>query len=181
MLLESTHCLHAYSTLLLEVWVDAILTLDGCSCFYQILLTKSKLQYRSTECIFLGYCSYQKCYICMDLQTKLVIVSGHGKFIESNFPYKKSPIKENGHSQDVVNFIKLDSELVDSFLLNKILRSLGPSFVNDSGNQEISMNSSANISFSITKLVQESSEEAKQPLTTVNDALTSASYFDNGK
>ena len=46
-----------------------------------------KLQYRSIQCLFLGYSSFQKGYICMDLTTSHIYISKHIVFDDTVFPY----------------------------------------------------------------------------------------------
>lgn len=52
-----------------------------------VLNNTSKLQPRSTPCIFLGYPSNHKGYRCLDLHTKDIIISRHVVFDESVFPF----------------------------------------------------------------------------------------------
>ena len=60
----------------------------GCSC-YPLLrpYTHNKLQPRTTKCIFLGYASKYKGYICFEVNTKRVYISRHVLFDETEFPY----------------------------------------------------------------------------------------------
>ncbi|KAM1757600.1 hypothetical protein ACFX11_006838 [Malus domestica] len=60
----------------------------GCSC-YPLLrpLTTTKLQPRTIKCIFLGYASKYKGYICYAANKKKVYISRHVLFDESEFPY----------------------------------------------------------------------------------------------
>ena len=63
----------------------------GCSCYP--LLTpynKYKLQFKSQECIFLGYATHSKGYLCLDLTHNKLIVSRHVIFDETTFPFSKS-------------------------------------------------------------------------------------------
>jgi hypothetical protein len=63
----------------------------GCSCFP--LLTsynKYKLEFKSQECIFLGYATHSKGYFCLDPTHNKLIVSRHVIFDESSFPFSKS-------------------------------------------------------------------------------------------
>uniref|UniRef100_A0A2N9H8F5 Integrase catalytic domain-containing protein n=1 Tax=Fagus sylvatica TaxID=28930 RepID=A0A2N9H8F5_FAGSY len=58
----------------------------GCLCFpYLRPYNTHKLQPRSTPCIFLGYPTYSKCYICLDPKTHRVYISRHVLFNESEF------------------------------------------------------------------------------------------------
>ncbi|KAM2277674.1 hypothetical protein ACFXTI_035948 [Malus domestica] len=64
------------------------LRIFGCSC-YPLLrpYTHNKLQPRTTKCIFLGYASKYKGYICFEVNTKRVYISRHVLFDETEFPY----------------------------------------------------------------------------------------------
>ena len=58
----------------------------GCLCFpYLRPYNTHKLQPRSTACIFLGYPTYSKGYICLDPKTHRVYISRHVLFNESEF------------------------------------------------------------------------------------------------
>lgn len=56
-----------------------ILKAFGCLCFPLLLPKMSKLENRSTECIFIGCCADQKGYI-----------SRHVQFMEKDFPYQEN-------------------------------------------------------------------------------------------
>ena len=61
----------------------------GCSC-YPLLAPfgRSKLDFKSTRCVFLGYSTNHKGYICFEPQTHRFYISRHVKFNELQFPYK---------------------------------------------------------------------------------------------
>ena len=60
----------------------------GCSCFPLLRpYNTTKLQPRTTKCIFLGYAAKYKGYICYEVCHKRVYVSRHVIFDETNFPY----------------------------------------------------------------------------------------------
>lgn len=62
----------------------------GCACYPPLRpFNKNKLQYRSFECVFLGYCPLHKGYWCLDSNGK-IIVSRDVKFNESLFPFQVS-------------------------------------------------------------------------------------------
>lgn len=46
-----------------------------------------KLQQKSKPCVFLGYSTYQRAYICFENETKKMYVSRHVRFIENIFPF----------------------------------------------------------------------------------------------
>jgi hypothetical protein len=63
----------------------------GCACFPLLRpYTKHKFNFRSTECIFLGYASTSKGYLCLDPLTSKIYVSRHVTFNESHFPFSHS-------------------------------------------------------------------------------------------
>ncbi|BFG38872.1 hypothetical protein CerSpe_251460 [Prunus speciosa] len=53
----------------------------------------TKLQPKTTQCIFLGYASQYKGYICFNSQANKLIVSQHVLFAESLFPSRQSKDK----------------------------------------------------------------------------------------
>ena len=61
----------------------------GCAC-YPLLAPFgiSKLDFKSTRCVFLGYSTNHKGYLCLEPQTHHHDISRHVKFNESQFPYK---------------------------------------------------------------------------------------------
>ncbi|KAL8153165.1 hypothetical protein V2J09_010925 [Rumex salicifolius] len=64
----------------------------GCLCYPNLTATtKHKLEPRPRPCVFLGYAPLHKCYRCLDLVSKKVIVSRHVIFSEHIFPLKLTP------------------------------------------------------------------------------------------
>ena len=63
----------------------------GCSC-YPLLrpYNKHKFDIRSKKCVFLGYASHSKGYICLDTSNNKLIVSRNVIFDESTFPFLTS-------------------------------------------------------------------------------------------
>ena len=60
----------------------------GCACFPLLRpYSKHKLLPRSSECVFLGYSSNSKGYLCLDPHTSRLYVSRHVIFDESTFPF----------------------------------------------------------------------------------------------
>lgn len=60
----------------------------GCLCYPLFLSnTITKLQARSTPCVFLGYPSNHRGYKCYDLSTSKIILSRHVVFDENSFPF----------------------------------------------------------------------------------------------
>ena len=64
----------------------------GCLC-YPLLrhYNQHKLQPRSVKCIFLGYATNAKGYICFDPKSHKFYTSRHVHFTESVFPFNKNP------------------------------------------------------------------------------------------
>ena len=50
-----------------------------------------KLSYRFTACVFLGYASAHKGYICLDVSTSRLYISRDVLFHESSFPFQSIP------------------------------------------------------------------------------------------
>lgn len=62
------------------------LSVFGCLCFPLLRpYNRHKLDFRSAPCVFVGYCSNQHGYKCLDASGR-VYVSQHVKFHESVFP-----------------------------------------------------------------------------------------------
>lgn len=62
----------------------------GCSCIPCLrAYNHHKLDNRSIECVFLGYASNHKSYMCLDSHTDCVYISHHVVFNESSFPFHK--------------------------------------------------------------------------------------------
>lgn len=72
----------------------------GCICFPWLRpYTKHKLEDRSKECVFLGYSTTQRAYLCAHLPTGRLYLSQHVFFQETVFSFaaptsRKSPISE---------------------------------------------------------------------------------------
>ncbi|KAK1416517.1 hypothetical protein QVD17_32308 [Tagetes erecta] len=63
----------------------------GCECYPWLRpYTTSKLQPRSTKCIFLGYSNSKSAYKCLDPNTNRLYHSRHVLFIDHKFPFQKS-------------------------------------------------------------------------------------------
>ena len=59
----------------------------GCACYPNLRpYTTHKLEPRTRECIFIGYPTHSKGYLCLDPQTNHVYTSRHVVFNESKFP-----------------------------------------------------------------------------------------------
>ncbi len=61
----------------------------GCAC-YPLLrpYNRHKLQSRSTQCIFMGYATHAKGYLCYNPSTSRFYVSRHVIFDKNNFPFR---------------------------------------------------------------------------------------------
>ncbi|KAL5563802.1 hypothetical protein UlMin_033549 [Ulmus minor] len=76
-----------YSVLLHKNPDYTLLKIFGCLCFPFIRpFNKHKLQFRSIECVFLGYSTVHKGYLCLDYQSGRVYITRHIVFDESKFP-----------------------------------------------------------------------------------------------
>ena len=60
----------------------------GCACYpFLKPYNKHKLNHRTTECIFLGYSTVSKGYLCLDLLTNKLYTCRHVLFNETRFPF----------------------------------------------------------------------------------------------
>ena len=63
----------------------------GCACYaYLHLYNAHKLHFRSKQCIFIGYSSSHKGYLCLDHFTSRIYVSRRMIFNEHHFPFPKT-------------------------------------------------------------------------------------------
>lgn len=78
-----------YSLLYGKSHMYNLLKTFGCLCFpYLRPYNDHKLQFRSKECVFLGYSSYHKGYLCLDHSSGRLFVSRHVIFNEYAFPFR---------------------------------------------------------------------------------------------
>ena len=72
----------------------------GCAC-YPLLAPfgRSKLDFKSTRCVFMGYSTNHKGYLCLEPHTNRFYISRHVKFNESHFPFKCMQQTETNTSQ----------------------------------------------------------------------------------
>ena len=62
----------------------------GCACWPHLRpYNKHKLDFRSTECVFLGYSPSHRGYQCLHLPSKRIYISRHVLFDESSFPFSR--------------------------------------------------------------------------------------------
>ena len=60
----------------------------GCLCFPWLTpYNTSKLEPKSKPCVFLGYCTQQSAYKCLDPKTNRIYISRHVTFDETTFPF----------------------------------------------------------------------------------------------
>ena len=60
----------------------------GCLCYpFLRPYNSNKLEFRSSPCIFIGYSSKHKGYLCLHVPTNRVYVAHHVMFDENTFPY----------------------------------------------------------------------------------------------
>ncbi|TQE01264.1 hypothetical protein C1H46_013171 [Malus baccata] len=73
----------------------------GCACFPLLKqLNSSKLQPKTSQCIFIGYAGQYKGYLCLNPLTNKIYVSRHVLFDETTFPYS-SIITSNSASSHI--------------------------------------------------------------------------------
>ena len=76
----------------------------GCACFPLLRpYSKHKFTLRSKECIFLGYASNSKGYLCLYPITSRFYVSRHVKFNEHHFPFSSISSSSQNTSQSVTS------------------------------------------------------------------------------
>jgi hypothetical protein len=99
----------------------SFLKVFGCACYPLLRPYNShKLMYRSKKCIFLGYCSNYRGYICYDPTSKKTIITRHAVFDETTFPAKdwlstpmqppandSAPPKVSPSTPVIINFVPI--------------------------------------------------------------------------
>lgn len=65
----------------------SMLKVFGCECYPMLRpYNQHKLDFRSAQCIFLGYSTQHRGYKCLDIQTGRIFISRHVRFYEGTFP-----------------------------------------------------------------------------------------------
>ena len=68
------------------------LKIFGCGCYpFLRPYTKHNLNHRTKECLFLGYSTISKGYLCLDLLTHTLYTCRHVLFNEAKFPFPSTP------------------------------------------------------------------------------------------
>src|SRR3954467_73999 len=66
------------------------LKIFGCACYPNLRpYNKHKLEFRSTQCVFLGYSNLHKGYKCLEISTGRIYISRDVIFDETLFPFSK--------------------------------------------------------------------------------------------
>ena len=100
-----------------------------CACFPLLRpYTKHKFSLHSKECIFLGYASNSKGYLCLDPTTSRIYVSHHVTFNKSQFPFFNSSSSSHQHSNSSSTSNNWLSTLLDFHPCQTPLK-LGPTLV----------------------------------------------------
>ncbi|KAF9663835.1 hypothetical protein SADUNF_Sadunf17G0093300 [Salix dunnii] len=87
----------------------------GCAC-YPLLspFGRSKLQYKSVCCAFLGYSAHHKGYYCLEQNSGRIYISRHVRFNELHFPFKTAAF--SSHANSLFQLRSLPRNLVQSVL-----------------------------------------------------------------
>lgn len=87
----------------------------GCLCYPWLKpYTNSKLQPRSSPCLFLGYSTSKSAYKCLDFATNRLYHSRHVQFIEDNFPFHHHPQSSTLPTAHDFNYIPTPTSSVPS-------------------------------------------------------------------
>jgi histone deacetylase 1/2 len=90
------------------------LRIFGCACWPHLRpYNKRKLEFRSKECVFLGYSNLHKGFKCLDVKSGRVYISRDVVFDEDNFPFSK--LHANAGSR-----LRQEVLLLPSHLLNPL-------------------------------------------------------------
>jgi histone deacetylase 1/2 len=89
------------------------LRIFGCSCWPNLRPYNSrKLEFRSKECVFLGYSNLNKGFKCLDISTGRIYISRDVVFDESVFPFSK--LNPNAGARLRSEILLLPSELLNT-------------------------------------------------------------------
>ena len=75
-----------------------LLRVFGCSCYPLLsLFGRSKLDYKSVCCVFIGYLANHKGYYYLEPHSSCLYISRHVKFNELHFPFKTAAISKSSN------------------------------------------------------------------------------------
>ena len=113
-----TRCLHMkspFEVLLNETPDYSLLKVFGCACWPHLRpYNKHKLEYRSKQCVFLGYSPLHKGYKCLHIPTNRVYISRDVVFDETVFPSSTLTSSTDTPVTELHSFPVLPAQFVDA-------------------------------------------------------------------
>ncbi|KAM2656151.1 hypothetical protein EV1_011694 [Malus domestica] len=147
------------------------LKIFGCACYPLFKpYNTTKLQPKTTQCVFIGYAGQYKGYLCLNLLTNKIMVSRHVLFDEFDFPFSNSQLSSS-QSHNILSQSQVSVHIPGSLPLlvtsqNLVIppqpsSSLAPS---PPPSKSLPSHASESLDFSTTEPASQSSTQSQIPI-----------------